>query len=558
MPRMKRFSLSINVAVVFTMVAALVLSTPVPGYADGGTFPASPFNGMQIAYSVSGATLTTTNDTGGFTNSRTITGQLGSGTLSVSGSAKMGNGYHADLVVRVWAGDQSKESPKYTIKSGFPGFNSQPFDVAVPIPAGATSGGFSINMTGFYNAGTRGLVVKGDFGGAPAAPQPPSPPPPATVEPVDLPIPEGVPPQGFIEGIEGSGPIYVSPYNESDLQPAERTWIAVGPGQKLPLHTGAMVRTGGGAEVRLRWSTGAVSRIKESSLFEIGARQYDTPTVSEVMGRLWKGMSNFYFPPGAAGAKKFEVSAERANTSIKGTNFDLEETGEMTTLTVIEGTVEFSHNITGEVVEVTAGQTVSALDDGFVWGGDTPPSGAVTPAAGRPGLAGDARPTFADKLSSPASALASITRRGATYPGTRDVNFGGDGLAGFAKDTSYIGYAGSRLNPTQGTILVDYYPYYDLAGAYSEARPLWKAFGQYPPPQQGIILDTVGWTTAHKGAFGLSLYPVAGKLMAQVWDGSAWHNVTWELPAGFAWETGRGYEVGITYGPKGLGLIFDG
>jgi hypothetical protein len=150
--------------------------------AEGGTYPTSPFNGMQTTYTVSGATFTSTKDVEGFTTTRTITGQLGSGTLRVSGSAKMGNGFSADLVVRVWAGDQSKESPKYNIKSGFPGFNSQSFDVSVPIPAGATSGGFSIGMIGYYSAGTRGLTVSGSFTGASSGPAPTvAPPAPTTV-----------------------------------------------------------------------------------------------------------------------------------------------------------------------------------------------------------------------------------------------------------------------------------------------------------------------------------------------------------------------------------------
>ena len=37
------------------------------------------------------------------------------------------------------------------------------FSVSVPIPSGATSGSFSIDETGNYNAGTRGLTVSGSF-----------------------------------------------------------------------------------------------------------------------------------------------------------------------------------------------------------------------------------------------------------------------------------------------------------------------------------------------------------------------------------------------------------
>ncbi|MCL6639000.1 MAG: copper amine oxidase N-terminal domain-containing protein [Firmicutes bacterium] len=127
-----------------------------------GVFPAEPFNGMQITYSVSGASITASSDSPGFTTARTLSGNLGSGQLLVSGSAKMGNGYGADLRVTVSVDGDGKDFSAY-IKSGYPGFNVQPFSVAVPIPAGAKAGSFSISMTGHYNAGERGLVVSGSF-----------------------------------------------------------------------------------------------------------------------------------------------------------------------------------------------------------------------------------------------------------------------------------------------------------------------------------------------------------------------------------------------------------
>lgn len=127
-----------------------------------GTFPGKPFNGMQIDYRVSGASIINSTDGKGFTTARTLRGTLGSGKLRISGTARMGNGYSADLAVKVWAGDKVDNSSA-NIPSGYPGFNEQTFDVAVPIPQGVRSGGFSIDMTGHYNAGDRGLTVSGDF-----------------------------------------------------------------------------------------------------------------------------------------------------------------------------------------------------------------------------------------------------------------------------------------------------------------------------------------------------------------------------------------------------------
>jgi hypothetical protein len=235
-----------------TMVLGLLfgLLRPLSAAAEGGTFPASPFNGMQITYSVSGATITSSKDVDGFTTSRTITGQLGSGTLRVSGSAKMGNGYSADVVVRVWAGDQSKESPKFNIKSGSPGFNSQSFDVVVPIPSGASSGGFSIAMTGFYNAGTRQLQVTGSLTGSGVAPS--AAPPAPTVQPtaaaggprlkVAVSIPEFVQPDGSVsyqitlknEGTGDAPNVWIKWWASADFRREARwfgeLWLQVTPG----------------------------------------------------------------------------------------------------------------------------------------------------------------------------------------------------------------------------------------------------------------------------------------------------------------------------------------
>ena len=139
--------------------------SPSGGGSASGTFPASAFNGMQITYSVSGASITSSQDSEGFTVSRTMKGTLGSGQLTVSGSGRMGSGYYADLVVRVSAGGETKDF-KANIKTGWPSFNEQPFSVSVPIPNNSPGGSFSIEMTGSYNAGTRGLIVSGTFAGS--------------------------------------------------------------------------------------------------------------------------------------------------------------------------------------------------------------------------------------------------------------------------------------------------------------------------------------------------------------------------------------------------------
>jgi hypothetical protein len=134
-----------------------------PGGSVSGTFPASPFNGMQVTYAVNGVSITGQKDSEGMEVKRVLQGKMASsGSLSVSGSAKMGNGYSADLVVTVTVDGQSKDFKK-NIKSGYPGFNSESFNISVPIPKNAKGGSVTISMTGHYNAGERWVTVTGTF-----------------------------------------------------------------------------------------------------------------------------------------------------------------------------------------------------------------------------------------------------------------------------------------------------------------------------------------------------------------------------------------------------------
>lgn len=128
-------------------------------------FPANgPFNGLQINYNVSGATLSAPVDGGSFTITRHIEGVLGTGTLTISGTFRVG-GFGADVTLSVWAGDKKEDKSFYVENSGNSG-NPQNFSLSVPIPAGARTGGFAIRLDGRYSmgGGHRGCYVTGDFG----------------------------------------------------------------------------------------------------------------------------------------------------------------------------------------------------------------------------------------------------------------------------------------------------------------------------------------------------------------------------------------------------------
>jgi len=133
------------------------------GAAPGNVFPAERFNGLQITYNVTGATLGAPTDAGGFTNTRSMKGTLqAGGTLSVSGTLLVG-GYGADVDFSVWAGDKRDEFKTYVKNEGAA---SASFNIKVPVAPGTKSGGFSLRLSGRYSmgGGYRGVVVSASLG----------------------------------------------------------------------------------------------------------------------------------------------------------------------------------------------------------------------------------------------------------------------------------------------------------------------------------------------------------------------------------------------------------
>ena len=368
-----------TMAVVILCLATMLPTVILPSskvMAEGGTFPDEPFNGMQINYDISGATVTDTNDEWGFTTTRNLGGTLGTGQLTISGSAKMGNGYDADVSATVSC---SGNTDQFTtnIPSGFPGFNEESFTISVPIPSGATGGSFSISMTGHYNAGDRGLVVSGTFGAGSGTSVPSSTSPQTAEDPPPGPLVDDLPAVDFtksgvmyITKVEGN-PIYISADSPS-LPPSQRNWVKIMPGEYSTKANNSLfigehwtVRTPSGSETVMRTNTGALYRQKERSWFETLPPTRDSLTFLEAAGRVIEGAANFYFPRGEAGAKKYEISLNRAIVGIKGTNFVVEVTEESDTVKVIEGTVELTAYDYDETVPLEAGQQATATDDGI-------------------------------------------------------------------------------------------------------------------------------------------------------------------------------------------------
>ena len=219
----------------------------------------------------------------------------------------------------------------------------------------------------------------------------------------------------------------------------------------------------------------------------------------------------------------------------------------------LNATGDASLRLSGRAVAPTGQETLTA--DQFA-----PPQGAMAAAP-----AGAASATWRDPLDGKAdSGASSLSISSGNVPSSRVVSWdpGSDGkAAALTTFDSYIGYGGSRLPADKGSILFRWQPAPNLAQVFG--RPNydlgWTDYDDEEPPQWGFLLDTVGWGDAPPGALALILDPTPyGSLNFGVWEGSEGHFATWDVPSSWEWDPERWYEIGVTWGPKGMSLLLDG
>jgi|CXWL01.1.fsa_nt_gi hypothetical protein len=147
----------------FVLFIITILSSAISIAQSSGTFPGEPFNGMQVNYNITGATVTKYTDVPGFTWTRSlvITDIQKGGVLGISGSLQAG-GLGCTVIISVSAGGKPS-SGTYEVKPGTP----MNFQQQVTIPKDAKSASISINMNGHYSmgGGSRGVIVRGDWDG---------------------------------------------------------------------------------------------------------------------------------------------------------------------------------------------------------------------------------------------------------------------------------------------------------------------------------------------------------------------------------------------------------
>lgn len=562
-----------NRSVATLMVVTLFLGVqflPATASADGGTFPGEPFNGMQIVYDISGATLDASVDAYDFTTSRTYTGTLSGSTLTVSGEGHQAWGYGAQLEVSVNAGGESNSFSAY-----IPTGNSQPFSVSVPIPADSAGGSFSIVMTGDYNAGTRGLVVSGDLGAGSGGGTLPEPVPVATLPPMtDLPVDQAVMEHLylFLHQFDqdcfgrvaklGDGDVYRSAISEVEIAiypslSSNALYSSAGilSGPSLTLSRDPRTVSGDWAFQQTIWHELTHRREDANGDFsapQAGQKAYDERN-ADYMSQVSSDLKAFQnIEAGVRNGQPLpylqkvwrDHIANMRNAEARGAwgsmPPDLDQLESWTGFRARADEIEalYASGACGDVMQAIVGG-----------------SDLGTPS---PSIGDFPEGTFSNPLDGSVAGLAEVQGMGGTYAGSLDTTYfeqDGRTVAGLLADTSYVALEPSQLNPTQGALLIRYRPAPNSPQLYASDHPTWTTFGEYQPPHYGFLFDNVGWMGAHPGAFALIAQP-GGFVQFQIFDGAAWHVAVWQTPADFDWGT-VDHQFGATYGPAGMALIVD-
>jgi hypothetical protein len=150
-------------AVIITALLVTLTLVAMAGMAQAAqtgdtTFPASPWNGMQLTYTIQGATVGTPSDFTTGAMNRAADGQLTSRTLRVFGTWKLGDagdGYNYQGAVDIFYHKNGDIKTPYThlktfLANGSDG-NVADFDVQVDMPADATYITLEINETRFQD-----------------------------------------------------------------------------------------------------------------------------------------------------------------------------------------------------------------------------------------------------------------------------------------------------------------------------------------------------------------------------------------------------------------------
>jgi hypothetical protein len=357
--------------------------------ADSGTYPTEPYNGLQLTYSLTGASILTTKENQDWTRTLMWKGSLGQGALRIAGQARRSGGWPPPTVSATLDVTVEVDGKKQSIRKELLRDSTADFDLSVPIPRGARSGKVSVALVGIYNVGTRNVRLVGDFtaGGISGPDSQPTPKGNAPIDPKAKPndpyaVKTSNATVAFIENIEGSGPVYIGRCHGQDLEPAQMQWEFIKPGARIILNSGDAVRLTGNTEVTGRYNTGAFYRLKGVGIVTFNPPKVQEESMKIILDRSLKMIGEFYFPKG--GNNKFGIETDLAHTGIKGTQLFMEMTSSNQTIQVIEGSVTVLHKPTNREFTVTAGRVAVVTPEKVTIAEQLKKQGAPFPATSSP------------------------------------------------------------------------------------------------------------------------------------------------------------------------------
>ncbi len=145
-----------------------------------------------------------------------------------------------------------------------------------------------------------------------------------------------------------TGQVEISP------DPEEEDWIPCT--LKTVIYVGDHIMTGDKSTAVIEFEDMSVFVMRENGEITIASPPGRITKVGLVLGRLWANTKRLF----ADG--QIEIEMGQAVAGIKGTTFVCEQLEDMSTLKVIEGSVELSHQSSGEKIMVQGGQFSQAND----------------------------------------------------------------------------------------------------------------------------------------------------------------------------------------------------
>ena len=351
-----------------TVLAVLALSLTVWAGASG-SYPKASYNGLSFpSYSLSGAIIDKAWEDDDWTRTLHWNGRLEpGGVLRIAGTAKRDGGSGPGVLNgRLKVTVEVDGSPTASFSKDLIG-NDQvvPFDLSVPIGPNATEGRVLVELYGIFGNGqTRNIKLGGVFtnGGPPVQQQPAVQKPPVQIPPLHTPYQQ---PQA--NQVETSGAVFTGITGDVEVLPyGSTTWVLAK--RENPLNKGDKIKTGEDSQATIGFADMSTFVLREESEIQLTEPNWKDnfrdSKIALVAGNIWVNVKKMVKDG------SMEIDMDQAVLGIKGTTFELWETGTRNTsiIKVTEGIVAVRNKTTGQTIDLIAGQTVSVAPTGFING----------------------------------------------------------------------------------------------------------------------------------------------------------------------------------------------